>query len=91
MHCRKDKGIAEIPVAQTTFLEVYCGSEMENTNRRECGALLALSLTQAALSYLPTQVQAPLAQGEEVCSPPSTWAGAVVPEVYVAMVSSVVM
>lgn len=28
---------------------------------------------------------------EEVCSPPSTWAGAVVPEVYVAMVRSVVM
>lgn len=41
MHCRKDKGIAEIPVVQTTFLEVYCGSEVENTNTRVYRALLA--------------------------------------------------
>lgn len=91
MHCMKDKGIIEIPAGQITFLEAYCGSEMENTNRRVCRTLLALPLSQAVLSYLLRQVQAPLAHGEEVCSPPSTWAGAVVPEVYVAMVSSVVM
>ena len=91
VHCRKDEGTAEIPVVQTTSLEAYCSSEMENTNTRLCGTLLALPVTQAALSCLPRQVQAPLAQGEEGCSPPSTQAGAVVPEVYVAMVSSVVM
>lgn len=50
MQCRKDEDIAEIPVVQITSLEVYCGSEIESTNTRVCGTLLALSVTQAALS-----------------------------------------
>lgn len=91
MRYRMDEGIAEIPLVQTTSMEAYGGSEMENTNTMVCGTLPALPATQAALSYLPRQAQAPLAQVEEGCSPPSTRAGAVVPEVYVAMVSSVVM
>lgn len=51
MHCRKDKGIEEILIMQMTFLEAYCGSEMENTYRRVCRALLALPET-ASPSYL---------------------------------------
>jgi len=91
MHCTKDEGIADIPLVQMTSLEAYCGSEMKSTNVKVCRTSLAVPETQAALCYLPRQVQGLLAQGKEDCSPQSTRAGAVVPEVSVAMVSSVVM
>lgn len=47
--------------AKDLFGSVYA-SEVENTNTRVCRALLALHVTQAALSSLPRQAQAPLDQ-----------------------------
>lgn len=53
MHCKRNKGIAGIPVMKTRLYEACCGSEMENTNTTVCGALLALPSAQTALSYSP--------------------------------------